>query len=546
MKYLLYIVRSFQSGFFRTPDLKRIQFILLFLLSGSVLLMADHKGEPQKDCINPPGPAEITTPGGGPCYIDGLFLDANPVYVGTGVWTIVSGPGFLYDETLPNAFITDLENGVTTVVRWTVSNEDCDDAVAEISITPYIPAPVIAADLPVCMGTNLIMTVSGNDLINATWYDNTDAIIGSGYSVTVPISDFSQSGIYSVEVEDSHGCLAYAYKGIEILYADIADAGPDVMLCEDNYYQMNAESAPASTGSWTVLSGYGEIDDISDPNTNVWNIAAGINLFVWTVTPNDGCPATSDTVQITVGSGYPNLSSNSPVCEGGNLTLSVNNASDYLTFAWEDNNGNPLGNTSTVVIPNAVQSNAGSYSITVTDQYNCIITGHTGVEILPVDIANAGPDQLLCEEDYTNLAATDPINGTGQWTLLSGSGNIEDVTDPNTYVSGLGIGQNMIVWTVTSNYGCEAVADTVVIKVGAGYPNLSSNSPVCEGSDIILTVNNASDYLTFAWEDNNGNPLGNTSTVVIPNAVQSNAGSYSIPITAHDPELDSRAPAGRV
>jgi hypothetical protein len=58
--------------------------------------------------------------------------------------------------------------------------------------------------------------------------------------------------------------------------------------------------------------------------------------------------------------------------------------------------------------------------------------------------ANAGNDQLLCLENTSTLEGNQPISGEGLWTILSGSGTIENPANPTTLVTDLGIGENTL------------------------------------------------------------------------------------------------------
>ena len=87
----------------------------------------------------------------------------------------------------------------------------------------------------------------------------------------------------------------------------------------------------------------------------------------------------------------------------------------------------------------------------------------------------------------------------GTWTLISGSGQIDDVNDPSTAVSNLTIGENIFVWTVY-NGNCNPVeerTDTVSVFVfDSTLPvaNAGEDQELCtpntstslEGSDIVF------------------------------------------------------------
>ena len=82
--------------------------------------------------------------------------------------------------------------------------------------------------------------------------------------------------------------------------------------------------------------------------------------------------------------------------------------------------------------------------------------------------ADAGGDIALCNSGTVALNANNPDIGSGTWTLISGSGTIEDPDTANTTVSELGEGDNTFVWTVSTMNSCEDNTDTLTISVEFG------------------------------------------------------------------------------
>jgi len=99
------------------------------------------------------------------------------------------------------------------------------------------------------------------------------------------------------------------------------------------------------------------------------------------------------------------------------------------------------------------------------------------VDPLPTS-ANAGTDKTICAPSdtlYGNVA----ISGTGIWTVVSGSGIIANANSAKTYVSGLNVGINKFLWSISSG-SCPVSRDTITITVDA-YPTIAN-----AGSDIII------------------------------------------------------------
>lgn len=111
----------------------------------------------------------------------------------------------------------------------------------------------------------------------------------------------------------------------------------------------------------------------------------------------------------------------------------------------------------------------GSYELvwTVTNGACASVTDTVIINVYDTPISNAGPDQFLCDTSFTNLEGNVPVGtSTGAWFLISGPNIpiLEDVTHPNTLVSGLIEGEYMYTWIV-ENGVCPAVADTVMLNV---------------------------------------------------------------------------------
>ena len=65
--------------------------------------------------------------------------------------------------------------------------------------------------------------------------------------------------------------------------------------------------------------------------------------------------------------------------------------------------------------------------------------------------AYAGEDQMLLTNNATYMAATLPQGADGQWSITSGGGIIQDLSDPTTLISELPEGVNTFMWTVSQN-----------------------------------------------------------------------------------------------
>lgn len=98
--------------------------------------------------------------------------------------------------------------------------------------------------------------------------------------------------------------------------------------------------------------------------------------------------------------------------------------------------------------------------------------------------ADAGPDTSICGVPY-QLQGN---QGTGTWTVLSGSGTFANANLHNTTVTGLAQGNNELIWTVGGN-GCPITSDTVTIDLDPqAVANFTFND-VCDGIPMSLNDN---------------------------------------------------------
>lgn len=136
--------------------------------------------------------------------------------------------------------------------------------------------------------------------------------------------------------------------------------------------------------------------------------------------------------------------------------------------------------------------------------------------LIPPTTPNAGPDQLVCVGNGTNMAANTPILGTASWSIISGpsllTSQLSSTTNPNATFNPVGgIGNYVLRWSITA--ACGTLTDDVVITVSCGgscppcvYAHPAGNGiagekvGACEVADCGPSIYN-----------DDGGPLGNYS-----------------------------------
>jgi hypothetical protein len=110
----------------------------------------------------------------------------------------------------------------------------------------------------------------------------------------------------------------------------------------------------------------------------------------------------------------------------------------------------------------------------------------------PALVSNAGPDQNLAAcSTTTTLAANTPVNATGIWTVVSGSGTVTTPSSPTSGVTGIVPGGAALIlrWTV-SNGNCGSINTTVSITSPIGPGCLVYCTPVGSNANAFGHITN--------------------------------------------------------
>ena len=114
-----------------------------------------------------------------------------------------------------------------------------------------------------------------------------------------------------------------------------------------------------------------------------------------------------------------------------------------------------------LVTDSATLNMTGTYTLIVANTNGCTNTATQNIVINATPIANAGPDQELKFTFETQMNAELSASETGEWSLVSGSGNIDDIHSPTTRLTNLLIGENIFLWKLSIG-NCE---DTSKVKI---------------------------------------------------------------------------------
>lgn len=216
------------------------------------------------------------------------------------------------------------------------------------------PSPNLGPDTTQCGGS---ITLDPGSYSAYSWSGGS---IGSNLTI-------SQSGTYSVLVEDANGCTASDTIQVTIHPIPTLNLGKDTVQCGGDIFLVSDSGASYkwNTGSTSQLI-----------------IVKSSGTYSVELTDGNGC-TNRDTIEVTIHSlPIPNLGRDSQQC-GGNITL---NPGNYSAYQWSD------GSKSSVLQVSA----SGNYHVEVTDGNGCTASDTVSIVIHPLPTVNLGTDTAIC------------------------------------------------------------------------------------------------------------------------------------------------------
>jgi uncharacterized protein (TIGR02145 family) len=262
-------------------------------------------------------------------------------------------------------------------------------------------------------------------------------------------------------------------------YPDQANAGQDAYNIGGNTFTLTGNTPTHGTGLWTILSGQGgSLADATNPQSLFTGQFFETYTLEWTITTV--CGSSSDTLNLGFDCApYPDqanagqdsleiagdsvqLWANVPSVGNGQWAVVSGSVSAGLVFSDPG-----LANTwfygmsdSSYTLVWTISNQCGSSSDTVLISFACSPQP---------DQADAGTDQAFAPGTSYILQGNTPVNGSGQWEILSGIGGfLSDSSLPNCLLSGQPMETYQLSWTITTL--CGSSSDTVSITFGSLPP----------------------------------------------------------------------------
>ena len=409
---------------------------------------------------------------------------------------------FFFDDGLGGGFVSVQGPNTTNTITATTSGDyyvvvtDPSDPTGCTSTSATVSLTIDA--LPTTADAGSAETICAT----STTLDGNTASVGSGmWSVVSGTANFDDNTDPTTDVTGlsignnvlrwtiSNGTCPSLESDVTITVDETPsapDAGVDSTICGSTLI-LYATNPTVGTGQWSVISAMGSVTDVMDPVSPVTGLSFGSNTLRWTVS-NGVCTDLMDDVIITANES-PTISdagSNSTICSGSTSLAANMPAVGSGLWSVISGTGNFTSNSDPATAVNGLSTGDNVFRWTISNGV-CIASASEvtiTVEGTPSP-AIAGNDESICTLNYI-LDATPTVSGSGQWSLINGSGSFTDNTSPTSEVTGLGIGINTFRWTVT-NGSCAPETDDVIITVDENPSDAvaGDDSTICS-TDITL------------------------------------------------------------
>jgi len=406
------------------------------------------------------GPIANAGVGGNSC--DSTFNLESILSSGTdGIWSITEGLGtavFFPDNTSTNSVISVSDYG-TYKIQWIENNGICVDH--DTIIVNFYETPDANAgenntvcnldyllDANLSTGVGVWKKLSGPG--DASFVDSTN----SNTLVSVSL-DGSYEFLWTetnVVCEDQDTIIVLFEQ------STIANAGRDTTVCNLDY-QLDA-TLSTGTGVWETLSGPGDVSftDKTNPNSAVSVSANGSYKFIWIVT-NINCE-NQDTINVLFKKiNSLNAGDDDDVC---GLEYELSASASLENCLWYLQSGPDIADFDGYENNNIVFVKVGSPGMYTfkwaTEEAYCADSSFVTIAFYEKPEIYAGNDQFLNNRTETEMRATLNDGYTGNWQVISGFAIIEDISSPNTKVTNIQSGENILRWIIDGGH-CRDSAD---------------------------------------------------------------------------------------
>jgi len=300
-------------------------------------------------------------------------------------------------------------------------------------------------DTTICAGQSLVLNAGG--YANIQWQDG----------ATNPTFNVVDSGLYSVKVTNSQGCVSSdtIHVNIDTL---IVNLGNDTSICNTIQLPLTVQGNFAGI-LW------------QDGSTAATYLVTRSGVYKVSVTDIYGCKA-SDSIRVTSTADSVSLGNDTSLCSPASVQLHV--TGNFAGIVWQDGS---TGATYTA-------SQTGVYKVQATDANGCVIADSIKVTVHAPTVT-LGNDTTLCAGASLTLSVVDSFTRIF-WQ--------DSIVSPTYVVNTPGF----YVVQVTDSFGCEAKSS---ITVSYYSPIQFTSQPTVRLCDSSIILSSGAAATSYLWSD---------------------------------------------
>ncbi|MDP4226929.1 MAG: immunoglobulin domain-containing protein, partial [Bacteroidota bacterium] len=402
-------------------------------------------------------------------------LKATQPQYGFGVWTVKKGSAKFTNNQLYNTQVTNLAPG-KNILTWTVSLNGVSFS-DTVTITNNQPTTsVVGKQIYICSDTTIL---TGNNPVYGTgkWtLEGGSAVIANDkvYNSKVTYLGYGDN-LFRWTITNGT-CISSSVLTITNNNPTPAEAGPDMTICSDST-QLIPNNPSIGVGEWSVLKGSGDFT-----GNIVQGLSVGTNVLRWSI-KNATCVSTDDVVVVSNKPTTANAGTQAVICTDS-MSLTANKPNtligEYGRWTVLNGAGTFADSTSSTSLVRDLALGVNNLRWTITNK-TCSSSSDVAINYSSVK-AIAGSDITSCD-NHVYLNANNPGSGTGEWSVVGGSGSAHFVnsSSPNTQVTNLDYGVNTLRWTIT-NKGCASYSEVKVTNDAPSTSYAGGNRNVCDNS----------------------------------------------------------------
>ena len=456
---------------------------------------------------------------------------------------------------LPTGLLTNINAGVLTIsgtptqtgtFNYEVTSVGCTTNIIKqgtITINPLPSVSSLTSNTSICAGSDAVFTINGTAGSVVTYTINN----GSNQTVTIPTS-----GQATVTITAPTSNVVIALSNVSLtncnvpltnsatvevkIVPDVTSITTTTPICSGSDAVFTINGTPNATVTYALNNGTTATTVLNSSGIGTITVSnAQVNQQIdVTLIALNGCSRVetlTETIVVNTTPVVSNLTSNTPICVGSDALFTINGtAGSVVTYTI---NG---GSNQTLTIPTS-----GQATVTVTaptsnvvillsdvslNSCSTTLSNTTTVDVRPVPSVTSltsntsicsGSNAVFTINGSANATVTYSVNGgTANTTTLNGSG-VGTITLSNS-TANVSVSLSQI-----NNGACSTSLTNIANVTVLALPNvtaLTSNSPICSGSNAIFTITGTANA-TVSYSLNGG-----TST-----NVTLNAGTGVIPIT---------------